>query len=73
MMLFYTAISKGLRFARKIGVRIDIMRMSTTMDMDYVQLGNSDLMVSKVCLGTMTLGEQNTMAEGVEQLHMVCL
>lgn len=24
--------------------------------MDYVQLGDSDLMVSKVCMGTMTFG-----------------
>lgn len=36
--------------------------------MDYVQLGDSDLVVSKVCMGTMTFGEQNTIEEGVEQL-----
>lgn len=36
--------------------------------MDYVQLGDSDLVVSKVCMGTMTFGEQNTLEEGVEQL-----
>ncbi len=36
--------------------------------MDKVQLGTSDLMVSKVCLGTMTFGEQNTEAEGHSQL-----
>lgn len=36
--------------------------------MDYVQLGDSDLIVSKVCLGTMTFGKQNTLEEGVEQL-----
>lgn len=36
--------------------------------MDYQQLGDSDLVVSKVCMGTMTIGEQNTIAEGVEQL-----
>ena len=28
--------------------------------------------VSKCCLGTMTWGEQNTQAEGVEQLFMAC-
>lgn len=37
--------------------------------MDYVKLGDSDLVVSKVCMGTMTFGEQNTLAEGVEQLQ----
>jgi len=37
--------------------------------MDYVKLGSSDLVVSKVCMGTMTFGEQNTLEEGVEQLN----
>ena len=36
--------------------------------MDYVRLGDSDLVVSRVCMGTMTFGEQNTLEEGVEQL-----
>ncbi len=36
--------------------------------MDKIQLGTSDLMVSKICLGTMTFGEQNTEAEGHSQL-----
>lgn len=36
--------------------------------MDYVKLGKSDLNVSKVCLGTMTFGDQNTQAEAHEQL-----
>ena len=38
------------------------------MSMDYVNLGSSELKVSKVCLGTMTWGEQNTEAEGIAQL-----
>jgi len=38
--------------------------------MDYVKLGSSDLEVSKVCMGTMTFGEQNTIDEGVEQLNL---
>lgn len=38
--------------------------------MDYVHLGSSDLLVSKVCMGTMTFGEQNTLEEGVEQLNL---
>ncbi|MBV7536969.1 aldo/keto reductase [Duganella sp. sic0402] len=36
--------------------------------MDKVQLGNSHLHVSKICLGTMTWGEQNTEAEAHSQL-----
>ena len=36
--------------------------------MDFVQLGQSDLSVSKVCLGTMTFGDQNTQIEAHEQL-----
>jgi len=38
--------------------------------MDYVRMGSSDLIVSKVCMGTMTFGEQNTIDEGVEQLNL---
>ena len=36
--------------------------------MDYRRLGKSDLIVSEICLGTMTWGEQNTEAEAHEQL-----
>ena len=36
--------------------------------MEKRQLGNSDLSVSKLCLGTMTWGEQNTQAEAFEQM-----
>lgn len=36
--------------------------------MQYTTLGNTDLKVSKICLGTMTFGEQNSEAEGHEQL-----
>lgn len=36
--------------------------------MEYTKLGNSALNVSKVCLGTMTFGDQNTQAEAHEQL-----
>jgi hypothetical protein len=36
--------------------------------MKYTKLGNSELTVSNVCLGTMTWGEQNTEEEAFEQL-----
>ncbi len=36
--------------------------------MEKRQLGHSELMVSKLCLGTMTWGEQNREAEGHEQM-----
>ncbi|MEL6651662.1 MAG: NADP(H)-dependent aldo-keto reductase [Bacteroidota bacterium] len=36
--------------------------------MQYASLGQTDLSVSKICLGTMTFGEQNTEAEAHEQL-----
>ena len=36
--------------------------------MEYTKLGNSELNVSKVCLGTMTYGDQNTETEAHEQL-----
>ncbi|WP_055077590.1 NADP(H)-dependent aldo-keto reductase [Pseudanabaena sp. 'Roaring Creek'] len=36
--------------------------------MEYKRLGSSDLLVSEICLGTMTYGQQNTIAEAHEQL-----
>lgn len=36
--------------------------------MQYNRLGKSDLRVSRICLGTMTYGEQNTEQEGHQQL-----
>jgi len=36
--------------------------------MELRQLGNGDLKVSRICLGTMTWGEQNSAAEAHEQL-----
>ncbi|MEZ4939097.1 MAG: aldo/keto reductase, partial [Crocinitomicaceae bacterium] len=37
--------------------------------MKYDKLGNTDIKVSKICLGTMTFGEQNTESEAHEQLN----
>ncbi|MFN6945681.1 MAG: NADP(H)-dependent aldo-keto reductase [Cytophagaceae bacterium] len=37
--------------------------------MEYSKLGNTDLEVSRICLGTMTYGEQNTLNEAHEQLN----
>lgn len=36
--------------------------------MEYRKLGNTDIDVSVICLGTMTYGEQNTQAEGHTQM-----
>lgn len=36
--------------------------------MKYNTLGHSDIQVSRICLGTMTWGEQNTQAEAFEQM-----
>ncbi|SCY00061.1 Predicted oxidoreductase [Flavobacterium anhuiense] len=36
--------------------------------MKYTTLTNTDIKVSKICLGTMTFGQQNTEAEGHEQM-----
>ncbi|MEZ7506965.1 aldo/keto reductase [Flavobacterium sp. Arc2] len=37
--------------------------------MKYTTLPNTEIKVSKICLGTMTFGEQNTEAEGHEQMN----
>lgn len=37
--------------------------------MNYRQLGNSDIQVSEMCLGTMTWGEQNTLTEAFDQMN----
>ena len=36
--------------------------------MNYNKLGNTDLNISSICLGTMTWGEQNTQEEGFMQM-----
>ena len=37
--------------------------------MNFKKLGNTDLKVSTICLGTMTWGEQNNQKEAFEQMH----
>lgn len=36
--------------------------------MKYTKLGKIDIDVSRICLGTMTWGRQNTQDEGFEQM-----
>ena len=36
--------------------------------MKYTTLPNTDIKVSKICLGTMTFGQQNTEADGHAQM-----
>jgi len=36
--------------------------------MNFKKLGNTDLKVSTICLGTMTWGEQNTKKDAFEQM-----
>ena len=38
--------------------------------MEYKKLGNTDIEVSLICLGTMTWGEQNSEKEGFEQMDL---
>ena len=72
VMLFLKA-SSGLKIApqsRSSFLKSIRMKMSAIPEMDYTTLGSSDLLVSKVCLGTMTWGQQNTEAEGIEQMDV---
>lgn len=47
-----------------------LVLLSCTWAMQFTTLGTSSLKVSKVCLGTMTWGQQNTEAEGIDQLNV---
>ena len=39
------------------------------LTMKYKKLGNTEIDVSIICLGTMTWGEQNTQEDGFEQMN----
>lgn len=41
-----------------------------TIDMQYAKLGRTELKVSRICLGTMTWGEQNSEVEAHTQMDM---
>ena len=43
---------------------------SQEIDMKYTSLPNTDIKVSKICLGTMTWGNQNTQEEGFAQMDL---
>ena len=49
-------------------MKLHMSSSSIANAMKLKRLGSSDLMVSEVCLGTMTWGVQNSMDEGCEQM-----
>ena len=56
-----------------MGWCVGALRMSASPGQKPIrrrQLGRSELVVSDVCLGTMTWGKQNTLEEGVSQLDL---
>jgi len=48
--------------------RVNHLSFQRSSGMEKRRLGRTDLDVSKICLGTMTFGQQNTEAEGHQQL-----
>ena len=54
-----------LSLAKRYNCCIDCI---CALNMKYNKLGTSELLVSEICLGTMTYGQQNTIAEAHEQL-----
>jgi aryl-alcohol dehydrogenase-like predicted oxidoreductase len=55
----------GVRFRRRIG---RLQPLKTGNAMDYRMLGRSGLKISKLCLGTMTFGEQTDLAAATKIL-----
>lgn len=52
-----------------ISFRIELDNLLKHKPMKYNKLGDSDLNVSEICLGTMTYGQQNTIEEAHQQLN----
>jgi aryl-alcohol dehydrogenase-like predicted oxidoreductase len=50
------------------GTNILLLRSEKAIQMNYTTLPNTDIKVSKICLGTMTFGEQNTESDAHSQL-----
>ena len=69
LLLLLLLISQKAAAAYSGTITKNIAVPSLQNGMDYCKLGTSDLEVSKVCMGTMTFGNQNTLSEGVEQLN----
>lgn len=55
------------RFAIVIEIAIEIFQIDL-LKMKYTTLPNTNIKISKICLGTMTFGNQNTEAEAHQQL-----
>jgi hypothetical protein len=51
-------------------IRMAASLQRTARDMRYNKLGNSDLLVSEVCLGTMTWGKQNSEEDAIMQMNL---
>ena len=60
---------KNMEFLIVVGAVMNFL-INGIESMEFVNLGKSSLSVSKVCLGTMTWGQQNTESEGIEQLNV---
>ena len=61
-MLFRTNLCKMFGEFKKT------LKYSLTKAMNFKKLGNTDIEVSAICLGTMTWGEQNNQKDAFEQM-----
>lgn len=68
---------QNLFYFKKLLMLLPIVRLnftfatynfSTSNKMKYTTLPNTDIKISKICLGTMTFGQQNTEADGHAQM-----
>ena len=69
MLIFLSMILPVMLQALKLHMMSSGTKTGAIKDgMKLKKLGSSDLMVSEICLGTMTWGVQNTMDEGCAQM-----